>query len=76
MNLHPNILDCSELQIARDIPEELSFYQEQYNELTHQNRIYKKALVLTAYGICLFIMYKTIHHYANKKKNTESACSQ
>jgi hypothetical protein len=72
MNLHPNILDCSELQIAQDIPKELSFYQQQYNNLTRQNRVYKKTLIITTSGICLYLIYKMINHYA-KKKNQEAS---
>lgn len=73
MPLNPNILDCSELQIVRDIPEELSFYQKQCNTLTHQNHIYKKALLITTSGICLYLIYKTIHHYAKKRNQKISS---
>lgn len=66
MELPKNIVDCSVLEIARDIPKELSFYKEGYCKALKENHIYKKALIIALTGICLYVCIKMID-YANQR---------
>ena len=72
MTLPKNLLDCSELQIARDIPTELSFYKHQCIQLTNQNQLFKNALMVTGSGICLYIVYHMIKNYGKKKNQKKN----
>ncbi len=73
MELPKNLLDCSKLQIARDIPKELSFYKSSYTHLVRQNHLYKKTLMVTGVGIGMCIIYIIVNHYVlqKKKKTTQ-----
>lgn len=76
MKLPENILDCSALEIARDIPKELTFYKNHCKKLVHHNQLYKNILIGTTASICLYIIYKTITHYAKKKENNSEFRSE
>ncbi len=76
MKLPENLLDCSELQIARDIPKELALYQNVCNRLTQQNRWYKNALIITSSGMCLYLIYKIMNHYATQKNQKRTQKKQ
>ncbi|GAA3522318.1 hypothetical protein GCM10022393_41070 [Aquimarina addita] len=66
-------INCFELDIAKDIPAELTFYKNQYQTLTHHNHIYKQVLIGATTVLCLYVLYKTLERYENKKKNKETS---
>ncbi|WP_103866722.1 hypothetical protein [Aquimarina sp. I32.4] len=66
--MNQKFINCFELDLAQDIPKELSYYQNHCNTLIGRNQLYKNVLIAVTSGICMYMMYKTINHYTKKKK--------
>lgn len=64
--MNNKIINCYELDIKQDFPEELLIVKADNESLIHSNRIFKGILMGIGIGICIFIIYNSI-----PKKNIE-----
>lgn len=76
MQLPENMIACTSLEIAKDIPKELTFFKNQYYHLKKMNGHYQKALIAVGTGIGLYIILKTINYYANKQHVSQSTSEE
>lgn len=76
MQLPENMIACTSLEIAKDIPKELTFLKKQYSHLKKMNGHYQKALIAVGTGIGLYIIFKTINYYANKQHVSQSTSEE
>lgn len=68
------VIECSDLEPARDIPEELTQLCNENTSLHRSNELLKAALVLLGAGIAVYVIYEIIQLI--KRKNDEEENEQ
>lgn len=76
MQLPDNIVECTSLEIVRNIPKELTFFKNQCHSLKRSNQHYQKALIGIGVGVGLYILLKTIDHYMDRENTSQSRSDQ
>jgi len=52
------IIDCYQLDVARNIPEEFAVLESNYQTLKNSNQLMSGALIGVGLGLGLFLIYK------------------